>query len=159
MADDDEAPRLETLNSMKYLRAFLMEVLRFYPAVPLMARAAAEDTTVGGVRIPRGQGILVSPYAINRSRDLWGEGADEFDVGRWETSHTGGATAPQAFLTFSVGPRICIGRDLAVIALKGLLVALLRKFRFEEVVPGWHPPFLKDTTLKARGLKIRVSAL
>ncbi|KAL1873531.1 hypothetical protein Daus18300_003894 [Diaporthe australafricana] len=159
MADYDEVPSLETLNSMKYLRAFLMEVLRFYPAVPLMARVAAENTTVGGIRIPRGQGVLVSPFAINRSRELWGEAADEFDVGRWEASHTGGATSPQAFMTFSVGPRICIGKDLAVIALKGLLVALLQRFRFEEVVPGWHPPFLKDTTLKARGLKIRISVL
>lgn len=144
---------------MEYLHAFLMEVLRFYPAVPLMARSAVEDTTICGVRISQGQGVLISPYAINRCRDLWGDDADEFDVRRWEISHTGGASSPYAFTTFSMGARNCIGKDLALITIKTLLVALLRQFRFEEVVPGWHPPFLKDTTLKARGLKIKVSAL
>lgn len=144
---------------MKYLHAFLMEVLRFYPAVPMMARSAVEDTTIGGVRIPRGQGVLISPYAINRSRELWGDDAEEFDVRRWEDSATGGASSPHAFCTFSMGPRNCIGKDLALVTIKTLVVALLQRFRFEEVVPGWHPQFLKDTTLKARGLKIKVSLL
>lgn len=144
---------------MKYLHAFLMEVLRFYPAVPLMARSAVEDTAIGGVRISNCQGVLISPYAINRCRELWGDDADEFDVRRWESSHTGGASSPYAFCTFSMGPRYCIGKEIALTTIKTLLVALLRRFRFEEVVPGWHPPFLKDTTLKARGLKIKISAL
>ncbi|KAG8158506.1 hypothetical protein KVR01_011628 [Diaporthe batatas] len=159
IGNHDAAPSLDTLNSMKYLHAFLMEVLRFYPPLPLLARSAVEDTAIGGVRIPRGQGVLISPYAINRCRELWGDEAEEFDVGRWESSHTGGAASPYAFSTFSMGPRTCIGKDFALIAIKTLLVTLLRRFRFEEVAPGWHPPFLKDTTLKARGLKIMVSLL
>lgn len=136
-----------------------MEVLRLYPPLPLLARSAVEDTTIGGVRIPRGQGVLISPYAINRCRELWGDDADEFDVRRWEASPTGGASSPYAFPTFSMGPRTCIGKDLALTTVKTLLVALLRRFRFEEAVPGSHPPFLKDTTLKARGLKIKVLLL
>lgn len=144
---------------MKYLHAFLMEVLRFYPPLPLLARSALQDTAIGNFPIPRGQGVLVSPYAINRCRELWGPDADEFDVGRWEVSPTGGASSPYAFATFSMGPRNCIGKDFALAAIKTLLVALLRRFRFGEVVHGWHPPFLKDTTLKARGLKVKVSLL
>ncbi|ETS76338.1 hypothetical protein PFICI_11725 [Pestalotiopsis fici W106-1] len=155
----DTIPSLDAINSMPYLRAFVMEVLRFYPAVPLIGRVAASSTTVGGVVIAKGQGVLVSPYAINRQKDLWGEDAHEFDVGRWEASPTGGAKSAQALYTFSGGPRICVGKDLALISIKVLLVVLVERFCFEEVVPGFHPPFQKDTTLKAQGLKVKVSVV
>ncbi|KAK3365840.1 cytochrome P450 [Lasiosphaeria ovina] len=155
----DGAPTLDEINSLPYLRCFLMEVLRLYPAFPSMMREPARATTVGGLSIPKGKQIMVSPYAVNRSRELWGDDADEFRVERWEASHSGGATSSQAFLTFSSGPRICIGKDFATLSLKVFLTVLVARFRFEEAIPGWHPPIQKGTSLKPQGLKVKVSLL
>lgn len=154
-----EVPTLDEINGMKYLRCFLMEVFRLYPAFPSMMREAARPATVGDLQIPKGKHIMVSPYAVNRDPELWGNDADEFRVERWEESYNGGAKTSQAFLTFSSGPRICIGKDFATISLKVFLVVLVSKFRFEEAVPGYHPPIQKGTSLKPQGLKIKVGML
>ncbi|TFA99766.1 Cytochrome P450 72A13 [Trichoderma ghanense] len=154
-----EGLALEDINSMKYLRCFLMEVLRLYPAFPAMMREAGHDTEVGDLLISKGKQIMVSPYAVNRSRELWGDDADEFKVERWEDSYSGGAKSSQAFLTFSSGPRICIGKDFATLSLKVFLTVLVSRFRFEEAIPGWHPVIQKGTSLKPQGLKVKVSLL
>ncbi|KAK3685832.1 cytochrome P450 [Podospora appendiculata] len=156
---ESRPPTLDEINSLQYLRCFLMEVLRLYPALPSMMREAAQTTTVGDLSIPKGKPVMVSPYAVNRSRELWGEDADEFRVERWEESHSGGAKTSQAFFTFSSGPRICIGKDFVTLSLKVFLVVLVTKFRFDEAVPGWHPTVQKGTSLKPQGLKIKVSSL
>ncbi len=160
MADrGSDAPTLELINSMQYLRGFLMEVFRLYPAFPAMMREAAEPTVIEDLHIPKGKRIMVSPYAINRSTEQWGDDANEFHVERWEHSYSGGAKSAQAFMTFSSGPRICIGKDFATISLKLFLVVLVSRFRFEEAVPGFHPKIQKGTSLKPMGLKIKVSAV
>jgi len=102
---------------------------------------------------------MVSPYAINRSPELWGTDANEFRVERWMESHNGGAKSSQAFMTFSSGQRICIGKDFAAISLKVSLAVLVSKFRFHETVPGYHPPIQKGTALKPMGLKVTVGEL
>ncbi|EOO00297.1 putative cytochrome p450 protein [Phaeoacremonium minimum UCRPA7] len=124
-----EVPTLDEINGMKYLRCFLMEVFRLYPAFPSMMREAARPTTVGDLQIPKGKHIMVSPYAVNRSPELWGNDADEFRVERWEESYNGGAKTSQAFLTFSSGPRICIGKDFATISLKGITLQSRKALR------------------------------
>ncbi|RFU74920.1 cytochrome p450 [Trichoderma arundinaceum] len=150
---------LDEVNSLAYLRCFLMEVFRLYPAFPAMMREAAHKTTIGDLEIPKGKQIMVSPYAVNRSRELWGDDADMFRVERWEESYSGGAKTSQAFLTFSSGPRICIGKDFATLSLKVFLTVLISRFRFEEAIPGWHPVIQKGTSLKPQGLKVKVSLL
>ncbi|KAK1238511.1 hypothetical protein MKX07_006657 [Trichoderma sp. CBMAI-0711] len=126
---------------------------------PAMMREAAQDTTVGDLHIPKGKQIMVSPYAVNRSQELWGDDAEDFKVERWEDSYSGGAKTSQAFLTFSSGPRICIGKDFATLSLKVFLTVLVSRFRFEEAIAGWHPVIQKGTSLKPQGLKVKVSLL
>ncbi|KAL6806281.1 cytochrome P450 [Trichoderma sp. SZMC 28013] len=155
----EEGMTLDDINSLTYLRCFLMEVFRLYPAFPAMMREAGNETLVGDLHIPKGKQIMVSPYAVNRSQELWGDDAEEFRVERWEESYSGGAKSSQAFLTFSSGPRICIGKDFATLSLKVFLAVLVSRFRFEEAIPGWHPIVQKGTSLKPQGLKVKVTLL
>ena len=56
--------------------------------------------------------MKVHPWAINKSKHLWGEDAREFKPERWlqgKDAANGGAET-LAFLTFGHGPRGCIGR-------------------------------------------------
>ena len=156
---NSETPSYKTINSMPYLCCFLIELLRLYPAFLAIIREASKTINVEDLQIQQGTRIMVSPYAINRSLELWGPDAREFRVERWLDSHSGGAKSAQAFMTFSSGQRICIGKDFAVNSLKVFLAVLVNNFRFEEAVPGWNPPIQKGTSLKPIGLKVKISEL
>ncbi|KAH8106028.1 cytochrome P450 [Cristinia sonorae] len=64
-------PDYDDIKSMKYLRAFLNEVLRLYPAVPFNVRYAVNDTTVPNPD-PTGRPFFV---AAGQPKDYWGPDA------------------------------------------------------------------------------------
>lgn len=104
---------------------------------------------------------MISPYAINRSTDFWGPDADEFRVERWLDDHSGGATSAHAFMTFSGGPRSCIGKDFAVTSLKVFIVVLVSRFRFTKATGcGSREPVVQQgTSLKPDWLEVGVQLI
>ncbi|KAL4921377.1 cytochrome P450 [Aspergillus aurantiobrunneus] len=136
-----------TLESLPYLNAVCNEVLRFIPPVPLIRRVSTISTTILGHPIPPGTQVLLCPYAINRSPELWGPTAGEFRPERWISPETGkanndgGMVSNYANLTFSHGPRSCIGHNFARAEMRTLLAVFVSSLRFEmerpleEVVP------------------------
>lgn len=120
-----ETVSYEQIEALRYLRGVTSEVLRFFPPVPLTARHASEDTTLGGQFVPKGTHIVIVPWAMNRSKELWGEDADQFRPERWEE---GQGESNYAFMTFLAGPRGCIGNVFAKVEYKCLLAALIGMF-------------------------------
>ncbi|KAL3446898.1 cytochrome P450 [Aspergillus insuetus] len=135
------------LESLPYLNAVCNEVFRFIPPVPLIRRVATIPTTILGHAILPGTQLLLSPYAINRSPELWGSDAGEFRPERWISPETGkanndgGMESNYANLTFSHGPRSCIGQGFAKAELRTLIAVFVAMLRFalakpnEDVVP------------------------
>ena len=123
-----ETVTYDGIESLKYLRNVTMEVLRLHAPVRVTLREAAHDTTLGGEFVPKGTYIVISPFAINRSLELWGEDADEFNPDRWEKP----VANSYSFLTFLSGPRSCIGASFAKAEFKCLLMAMIGSFEFEE---------------------------
>lgn len=124
------------LDHMHYLHAVCNEVLRFYAPVPRTFRDTAHDTTIVGHLVPKGTRIILSPWAVNFSTEMWGPDAADFNPDRWLKSgqaNSGGATSNYAFLTFLHGPRSCIGRDFAKSEFACLLAAFVGYFEFEKV--------------------------
>jgi cytochrome P450 len=150
-------------ENMPFLAAVCNETLRLYPPAPSTARHAVVDTMVGGVRVPKGTSATISPWAINRSRALWGADAAEFNPDRWleeSNAATGGAEGPYAFLTFLHGPRSCIGQSFARLEVKCLLTALVTRFRFEPAEPGQKIGVGGFVTIKPQGgLRLKVHDL
>jgi len=58
------------------------------------------------VAIRKGQVVAFGVYGMHRRKDIWGEDADEFRPERWERRKM-----DWAYLPFSGGPRICLGRE------------------------------------------------
>lgn len=109
---DGEIMSVQTVNQLPYLDAVSKECLRFYAPSPFSKRIAVRDTIIQGVHIRKGTPLLIPNWAVNRSRDLWGEDATEFRPERWLNDSerpTGGADA-LAFQSFSFGVRGCIGK-------------------------------------------------
>lgn len=129
------------LESMPCLNGVCNEVLRLFPTVPVTTRVAIHDTTVAGHYIPTGTMFYLVPWAINRNPAMWGPDAEEFMPERWIDKETGratmkgGAESNFSFLTFSHGPRSCIGERFARAELRTLVAALVGSFAMELADP------------------------
>ena len=128
-----------TLDGMPFLHAVCNEVLRLYAPVPLTLRDAGVDTTILGQYVPKGTKVILCPWGVNHSKELWGDDAGEFNPDRWMApgqTNSGGAVSNYAFLTFLHGPRSCIGSKFAMAELAALLAAFVGRFEFEMTEPN-----------------------
>jgi cytochrome P450 len=144
----DRAPTWDDLRELRYTRAVVDEALRLYPPAWVITRRAVESDRVAGVDIPAGTLVILSPWLLHRRPDRWPD-PERFDPDRF----AGGAPTARdtAYLPFGAGPRLCIGRDLALVEVVLILAALLRD---REVMspPGAPPPRVDAlVTLRPRG--------
>ncbi|VDB95399.1 unnamed protein product [Peniophora sp. CBMAI 1063] len=132
-----QRPTHEDLKSMKYVRAFLNEVLRLYPPVPFDVRCAVRDTqwpsaNPGGqpLFVPKGTQGIYSVFLMQRRTDLWGPDAEDFDPDRFidERLHKYLVPNPWVFAPFNGGPRICLGQQFAYNEASFTLVRLMQAF-------------------------------
>jgi cytochrome P450 len=122
----------------------------------VIPRQAVEDVTVLGVFIPKGTNVMVMPAMFHHNPAIWGDDCDEFNPDRWD--HMSEKIAdPYAFAALSQGPRMCIGRAMALLQFKAILVELVSRFEFENVEGGHVEVLNPNLLLRPRsGLKVRL---
>ena len=103
----------QMLDKLPYLDAVCKEIMRLYSPAYSVRRYAICDTMILGVRVKKGTYVQAPTWAINKSKDLWGDSGRDFDPERWLTgkSKASGGADNIAYLTFSSGPRSCIGKS------------------------------------------------
>ena len=116
----------ESASEYPWTDAVIKEVLRFYPPVWAMSREAMQDTEISGHHVPKGTTVFLSIYALQRHPEFW-EAPDEFRPERWLEKGKG---LPNAYFPFSAGPRKCIGDQFALMEMREVLLALVRKLRW-----------------------------
>jgi cytochrome P450 len=95
------------------------ETLRYdAPVGNFPARFPTEDITVGGVTIPKGDGILAPWSGVNRDPAQFGPDANRFDISRPARKH----------MAFGAGPHVCIGPHLARLEAAVALPALFARY-------------------------------
>lgn len=119
-----------TLDKLKFTRAVFDEVLRLYPPVFLIARAAAGPDRIAGHDVKPKDVILIAPWLLHRHAGLW-DNPKEFRPERFLP----GAPPPDrfAYLPFGVGPRVCIGAQFAITEGTLALARMIASFRVELV--------------------------
>jgi len=146
----------EVLPNLMFTRAVVQETLRLYPPAFTLVRQARCADDAGGVAIPAGGIVFISPWVLHRHRRLWPE-PERFDPARFLP----GAPTPDrfAYLPFGIGPRVCIGAQFALTEATLVLAAMVQTFHIERassepVVPiaivttqPDHPPLFR---LRAR---------
>ncbi|KAK2807026.1 hypothetical protein FQN50_005600 [Emmonsiellopsis sp. PD_5] len=135
------------LESLPLLNGVCQEVLRLFPTVPITVRESMRDTSIAGKFVPKGTGILLCPYAINRTPTFWGDNGEDFLPERWidvdpaknggkpSVNHHGGAATNFAQITFLHGQRSCIGKDFARAELRCAVAGVVGRFSFEMQDP------------------------
>ncbi|RLN05768.1 hypothetical protein BBI17_009655, partial [Phytophthora kernoviae] len=122
------AKTMEEINQLVYLEAALKETLRLHPSVPVVPKHTLRDTTLSdGTFIPAGSFINLNNYSMARMSQVWGPDAEEFRPERWLDPTTGKLITVSAykFSSFNAGPRMCLGKTLAMLEMKLVVVELL----------------------------------
>ncbi|KAI5005296.1 hypothetical protein ZWY2020_032539 [Hordeum vulgare] len=152
-------PSAADLKRLAYLHAALSESLRLYPPVPFEHKAGAQpDTLPSGPAVRPWRRVIVSFYSMGRMEAVWGKDCLEFRPERWLTAAGRLRHEPSyKFVAFNVGPRTCIGKELAFTQMKAVVAAVLPRFRV-EVAPGAPAvkPKLSIILHMKDGLKVRV---
>ncbi|XP_044983748.1 cytochrome P450 86B1-like [Hordeum vulgare subsp. vulgare] len=152
-------PSAADLKRLAYLHAALSESLRLYPPVLFEHKAGAQpDTLPSGPAVRPWRRVIVSFYSMGRMEAVWGKDCLEFRPERWLTA--AGRLRPEPsykFVAFNLGPRTCIGKELAFTQMKAVVAAVLPRFRV-EVAPGAPAvkPKLSIILHMKDGLKVRV---
>jgi cytochrome P450 len=119
-------PTPADLMRLSYTRQVLMEVMRLYPPAWAIGREPLEDDVIDGYLIPKGTAVVMAPYALHRNPAFW-EDPEKFDPSRFEpekikTRHK------FAYMPFGGGPRLCIGKDFAIMEMLAVLALVLSKY-------------------------------
>nr|AWD38968.1 cytochrome P450 family 96 subfamily A polypeptide 146 [Descurainia sophia] len=126
---------MEFLNKLVYLHGALYEAMRLYPPVPFERLSPIKpDKLPSGHEVDASMKILIFVYALGRMNAIWGHDALEFKPERW-VSMTGGLIEVPSFkfFSFNAGPRACLGKKLAMIQMKTVVVEILQNYDIQVV--------------------------
>lgn len=123
-----------TLNSCRWLRACIDEAMRMTPGMPglLPREVLAPGVEIGREVFPKGVELGVVHYALHHNEDYYPD-SFAYKPERWlaelgdgetkEESERRVALAQSAFCPFSIGPRGCVGKGLAM---KEVMITMAR---------------------------------
>ncbi|PIN13098.1 Cytochrome P450 CYP4/CYP19/CYP26 subfamily [Handroanthus impetiginosus] len=141
-----------------YLHGALCESLRLFPPVALEHKAPVRpDVLPSGHYIKQNSKIIVSFYSVGRMEAIWGKDCLEFRPERWISARGGIKHEPSyKFPAFNVGPRTCLGKEMAFIQMKMVAATIIYHYNV-KLVEG-HPVSPRDSIiLQARnGLRVRL---
>ncbi|KAK4033811.1 cytochrome P450 [Parachaetomium inaequale] len=127
----EEEIDLFSVNKLRYMLAVLDEAMRMFPPVPTQLPRACQPggDVICGYQVPGGTGLDIFPWAMNYSSRNFTQ-PNEFIPERWldGDDYSGQQLNKQrhnALQPFSVGPRNCIGKNLAYVEMRLILARLI----------------------------------
>ena len=107
--EDHPEDRDRAYNDKVFLERATHETIRLQPSSPTAARWALEHLELkSGIEISEGDKVIIDLETVNRSQDLYGDDASEFNPNR----ELQNGVTPWG-LSFGQGMHACIGQDLA----------------------------------------------
>lgn len=107
--EDHPEDRDRAYNDKVFLQRATHETIRLQPSSPTAARWALEHLELkSGMKISEGDKVIIDLETVNRSQDLYGDDASEFNPNR----ELQNGVTPWG-LSFGQGMHACIGQDLA----------------------------------------------
>ncbi len=148
-------PSFDDLKNLPYLNQIIHEVLRLYPPAWILGRTALADDEIAGVKVSKGNNMIISPYQIHRSKKYW-ENPDDFVPERF-TPEKMKDLHKFVYFPFGGGPRFCIGNNFALIEMQLIFAMIGQRFRF-QLEPGFKVEADPLITLRPKyGMKMNLS--
>ncbi|PWY77510.1 cytochrome P450 pisatin demethylase [Aspergillus heteromorphus CBS 117.55] len=120
------------------LQAVIKETIRlravFPTAFPRVIMPGAETVIPSlSAPLPVGTTVSANSHVLGRSREIWGDNADQWIPQRWLGDEEHCRKMENQFVAFGKGARGCIGRDLAVLVLAKAAMALVQQWKIKSV--------------------------
>uniref|UniRef100_A0AAX7UTD4 Cytochrome P450, family 2, subfamily X, polypeptide 9 n=2 Tax=Astatotilapia calliptera TaxID=8154 RepID=A0AAX7UTD4_ASTCA len=157
--DGKDRASFEDRHNMPYVQAVIHEVQRVANTVPLSVfHCTTRDTELMGYSIPRGTVIIQNLTSVLNEDGQW-KFPHEFNRENF-LNDQGEFVKPEAFMPFSAGPRICLGKGLARMELFLIMVTLLMRYQFiwpeDAGEPDFTPVYGITLTPKPFSMKIQL---
>lgn len=119
----------------------LNETLRLYPPLIAIPRKTKRGVRLGNINIPKNVSVIVPVLALHHDIRIWGEDVhlfkpDRFSDGIAKATRNNSA----AFFPFGMGPRTCVGFNLALNEVKITLAMILQRYSFTLSPTYVHSP-------------------
>ncbi|KAJ5580293.1 Cytochrome monooxygenase xanG [Penicillium hispanicum] len=145
LAANTHDPSTDLVNSLPYLFAVVLELLRLYPPVSqLINRVTTQQCVLGSrVPIPNHTWVGWNAFGVHTDPRVWGADAREFIPERWGTdvktiqNQVRSKTTQCHFIAFNAHSRKCLGQGFAVLQMKILLFELVRRIEW-RVDPAYE---------------------
>ncbi|OQE35356.1 hypothetical protein PENCOP_c013G07794 [Penicillium coprophilum] len=159
-------PSQEIINSLPYLTAVVLELLRLFPPVcQLINRVALQPAMLGGeLPIARGTFVGWNAWAVHSNPAVWGDDAREFRAERWGESveemqgRFRRETVRGTYIPFNAHKRKCLGQGFALLQVKILLFVLLGRVSW-VVDPGYKLKMTPGGILAPLGCRVILTEL
>ncbi|SPJ79087.1 related to isotrichodermin C-15 hydroxylase (cytochrome P-450 monooxygenase CYP65A1) [Fusarium torulosum] len=118
----------DSVSNLEYLDAVIEEGLRIFPPVPIGPPRVSTGATVDGVYVPKGTVVSVDPWTASHDDRNFAR-PYEFIPERWIGEGLGDRR--DASRAFSLGPRGCLGINLAYMESRITLASLVFAYNWE----------------------------
>ncbi|KAI5679831.1 hypothetical protein M9H77_01058 [Catharanthus roseus] len=152
-------PDSDMIRKMKLLTMAINESLRLYPPVAVISREALKEMKFGEIKVPQGVNLWTLVTTIHTDPEIWGSDSYEFNPKRFENGIIGACKIPHLYMPFGIGPRVCLGQNLAMIELKILISLILSNFSFSLSPQYKHSPALNLVIEPGYGVNLLVKKL
>ncbi|XP_046665741.1 cytochrome P450 4C1-like [Homalodisca vitripennis] len=123
---------MEDLDQMVYLEMVLKETLRMFPIAPVFLRQVKEDIELTNYILPAGCNLGIVPIATHMNPTLYTD-PKRFNPERFSPENLS-MRHRYSFISFSGGPRGCIGLKFAMLSMKTTISTILRNYKLSTSV-------------------------
>lgn len=162
--EDQRPMQYDDMKELPFLQACFYEAVRLWPAVPKNVKRVMKDDIIrptGGeatieglpdVDVRAGESVIWSDFTMSRMPEVWGEDCLQFKPERFlEKDESGRLRCKEysqfKFHSFNAGPRMCLGKTLAVYEGMAVTAAILGKYdvHFDGNQMRNNPPTYGDS--------------
>ncbi|TMX03157.1 hypothetical protein EJD97_018064 [Solanum chilense] len=154
-----QIPDADMIRQMKQLTMVINESLRLYPPVAVISREALKEMKFGEISVPKGVNLWTIVTTLHTDPKIWGNDSYKFNPQRFANGIRGACEFPHVYMPFGVGPRVCLGQNLAIVELKILISLILTKFCLSISPKYVHSPALNLVIEPGHGVYLSLRKL
>lgn len=121
-------------TNLPYILAIFYESLRFFPPIPFDLKQCQEPTILpDGTYLSKDSIVCWCCWAMNRSKLIWGNDAEEYRPERWLHNGVIRRRPASEFPVFNGGPRACLGKKMSESVAVKVISTLILGFDFNPI--------------------------